>query len=464
MQFQYKFSKLLVKLFLLLSICMQVACKKAWLDAKPNKSLVVPTTIADYQAILDNNTGNSLFNFQQPGLNEVGTDDYYLDYNSWQSLDNIQERNAYIWAPEIFAGENAYDWQYAYTRILNANIVLDGIGNISAAPSNLSNRNNVQGTALFYRAYDFYSLAQEFAKSYDASSASGDLGIPLRTTADINVKSVRASVKETYEKIISDLVLSKKLLPDLALFPTRPGKSAVFGLLSRVYLSTENYDQAFLYADSCLNLNNHLLDFNTLSSTAFTPITRFNPEVIYHHMLAAYSALNNYMPYLNVDSTLYNSYATNDLRKKVFFKNSSGKITFNASYSGTNTFFGGLATDEIYLIRAECYARKNQVSSAMADLNKLLSQRWATGTFVPYTATNADEALLKILQERRKELVYRGLRWTDLKRLNRDSRFSKTLVHVLNGKTYTLPPNSDRYIYPIPQAEISLSGMQQNPR
>jgi hypothetical protein len=100
----------------------------------------------------------------------------------------------------------------------------------------------------------------------------------------------------------------------------------------------------------------------------------------------------------------------------------------------------------------------------MNDLNQLLRARWLKGTFVSFTAVNPSDALSQILKERRKELIFRGLRWSDLKRLNKESPFVTTLSRSLNGQTYTLPPNSNLYVFPIPPAEIQLSGIQQNPR
>ena len=59
----------------------------------------------------------------------------------------------------------------------------------------------------------------------------------------------------------------------------------------------------------------------------------------------------------------------------------------------------------------------------------------------------------------------RGLRWTDLRRLNRDPRYAVTLTRSINGTTYMLPPNDARYVYPIPDAVIAANpGMEQNVR
>ena len=101
----------------------------------------------------------------------------------------------------------------------------------------------------------------------------------------------------------------------------------------------------------------------------------------------------------------------------------------------------------------------------MADLNSLLVKRWANGTFTPYTAVDAADALNQILTERRKELLYRGLRWTDLRRLNKSPATAITLTRTVNGQIYTLPPNDPRYLYAIPDNVMTSnsSGMKQNP-
>lgn len=80
-------------------------------------------------------------------------------------------------------------------------------------------------------------------------------------------------------------------------------------------------------------------------------------------------------------------------------------------------------------------------------------------------ATN-QEALDKVLTERRKEMCMLGCtRVIDLKRLNREARYAKTITHVANGQTYTLEANSPRYIFPIPPKVLSFNpNMEPNER
>src|SRR5690606_21974058 len=112
--------------------------------------------------------------------------------------------------------------------------------------------------------------------------------------------------------------------------------------------------------------------------------------------------------------------------------------------------------------------RAGRTPEAMEHLNHLLSNRWAADHFAPLQVSGSEECLRLILEERRKELLSRGVRWSDLRRLNKDPRFAKTLVRVIdngsNPTTYTLPPNDPRYVFLIPQEVIRITGMQQNLR
>ncbi|TRW21483.1 RagB/SusD family nutrient uptake outer membrane protein [Flavobacterium zepuense] len=448
---------------LLAALTLNSACKKEWLDAKPDKSLVVPEKVADYQALLDN---INLMSDYLPTISMVGDGDYYVNDATYNSLGFIQEKSAYLWAPtpEFYGGQSSNDWRSAYLRILQTNVVLDGLLNLQGDATNAEAFNNVKGSALFFRSLDFYNLSQIYCKPYDVATASTDLGLPLRISSNVNISLARSSLQQTYDKPINDLLQALPLLPVTPLFPTRPSKPAAFGLLARVYLSQENYPKALLYADSCLQLKSALMDYNELSLTVSSPIARFNKEVVFHANLASYTSATPGM--LEVDPGLYQSYSTNDLRRDIFFRILSGVLTMKASYGGSafSAVFGGIATDEMYLIRAECYARAGNSGVAMSDLNTLLRNRYRTGTFTDLTAPNAEAALSLIVKERRKELCFRNLRWQDLRRLNKDFRFHITLQRTVNGQTYTLVPNSPRYVLPLDPIETTLGGLQQNPR
>ena len=454
--------KLITKTSVILLLGMQLACAPEFLDIKPNKALVVPSQLAHYQALLDAAT---VAMNQGPGLQVLAGDEFYHPESNINNL-NFIERNSYLWAERIFEGKGALDWEYPYKAIFNANIAIDGLSKIKRDAANQKEWDQIYGSALFYRAFSVYSLADVFAAPYRQTTA-GDLpGIPYRTEMDVNQITGRGTLQQTYEKIINDLVQADELLDDPMRYVHRPSGVAVKAALARIYLSMGQYDQAQKMATAALAIQGTLLDYNALNPASArqfpSPFAGTNYEIIFHYNLSGYSLVSS--PLTGVDTLLYRSYHKDDLRKSYFFvQRPSGAFGFKGSYSGGAGLYGGLVTDELYLIRAECYARKQQVDLALTDLNLLLSARFKKDTFVPLTATS--ETILElVLTERKKELLARGLRWSDLRRLNQDPRFAITLRRTVKGVEYELPPNNNRYVFPIPDDEIPLSGIEQNPR
>lgn len=448
-------------LFILI-IASAISCNKHdWLDVKSNKSDLVPKSLSDLQAILDN---TEVMNFNYPELGFLGSDNYYLTYSSWQGAFTSAERNAYIWAPDIFEGVTCFDWNAAYKTVAYTNIVLEGLNNITPSPVQQDEYNNVKGSALFYRAYIFYDLAELFAKPWDSATASSDPGIPLRVSADVNVASKRSSVQETYNQIIEDLKQAETLLPETPLYLTRPSKAAVEGLLARVYFNRRQYDQSLSWSEKYLEKRNSLLDFNSLDSNGYFKLPGLqpkNPEITFYGTTITYGI----SVFPMVDTTLYSSYAAADLRRAMFFITSDTNHLFTGAYSAFVYLFSGIATNEMMLINTESNARMGNLAASMDVLNKLLSKRYVSGSFTPLNAAGTDEAIDMIISERRKELPFTGnLRWQELRRLNSEPARTVTLKRLLNGVSYTLPPADNRYVYPMPPDEIKLNGLEQNPR
>jgi starch-binding outer membrane protein, SusD/RagB family len=451
--------KYLAGLCCALMILSQSSCKK-YLDKKTSQQYAIPSTLKDLLAILDNTKGNATSD-----LPELVADNYYLPTSVWNGL-HADTRNQYIWARDARTTVENGDWVNPYLLIYQSNAVLELLPGIRFAESERSAYNNIKGTALFHRALMFYVLAQMYCRPY-SNSAATDPGIVLRMTSDIDAPVARATVKETYEQVINDLKTATDLLPADVTYAARPGKAAAYGLLSRVYLSMRAYDDVEINATKALQISNRLLDYNSLSPAGnpalpVDPMT--NPEILF----LSWGSSTVFDPSRRgiVDSTLYRSYDVNDLRKTVFYGLTGTNPYWKGSYfanGATYTIFNGIATDELYLNRAEARARAGNTTDAMADLNALLVKRWKTGTFIDLTAISSAEALEKILVERRKELAFRGLRWTDLRRLNLEGA-NITLTRIINNTTYTLPPNDLRWVLLIPEIEVNRSGITQNPR
>jgi hypothetical protein len=448
-----------------LVMTLGVSCTKNALNQKPDATLAVPTTLNDFQEILDGIDGGAISN--APGLLSYRTLGDYLSDEAGVTDNNYTTYfagNPFIagvleWNKGMFTSlTSLLEWDNQYKNILNANVALEGVNGIAETPSDQQTWSNVKGMALFIRGQMFYNLAQFWARPYNAATAGSDIGIVLRTSSNADIPSVRSTVQQTYTQILSDLQTAVQLLPNTSAENTqvskvRPSKAAAYGMLARVYLAMGDSVNVGLYADSALQLYSTLMDYNTVSY-----FSNFNAETLYTSVDMSGTIGSTYGPW-TIDTSLINLYDNTDLRKSLFFVNSaySGGYVFVGDYSGYY-YFTGIAVDELYLLRAEAFARQGNASAAMADLNTLLIKRYQTGTFVPRTATSASDALVQVITERRKELVFRGCRWTDLRRLNTDPRFATTLSRTVQGTTYTLPPNDDRYTLQVPNYVITAAG------
>lgn len=443
--------------FAVITTIFFVSCKK-YLEKKPDSSLTVPNTLDELQGLFND---AQLMNFHvTPSFGETSADDYFLPQSTYDYLPT-ESQLEYIWALKSYKYAN--DWSAGYLPVYNCNYTLEKLKEIPRTSLNQNQWDKLKGYALFTRAYNFLNLSWDYAKNYKKATADTDLGIVLRTTSDFNTPSKRATVSETYRQIISDAEEAVPLLPQVASNVLLPSKAASYGLLARTFLSMNEFDSALKYSNLCLNLKSDLLDYNNVALGNDIPFTNFdNPEVIYYTEMNTYNT-DHYPFYAYVDSALYAQYNDNDLRKIGFFRFDNGYYRFKGAYTADYiNLFTGIGTDEMFLARAECYARLEMLDKAMADLNTLIKKRWNNN--VPYQDIQESDqanAIDTILAERRKELLLRGIRWSDIKRLNIIGN-NVTPTRIINGQTYTLPPNDSRYALPIPTDIISTTGMEQN--
>ena len=452
-----------------------LSCTTGFLDIKPDIRQRIPKTLTDYQSLLDNTTN---MNNSSHALGIIGADEFYLteaDYHSFREGVNYNyQKRAYTWERQIFQGgeSSLLDWNNAYARILWANVVLDGIAHISVGPGDGQLADRVKGTALFHRAFNYYCLAQLFCKAYTTGGAGQDLGLPLRLDGDLTAKIGRSRLEETYQQILSDLREAEGLLPPTPEVSFRPSRAAVYALRARTKLQMGDYEGAYNAANSCLKINDQLLDYNSLDldqPVTFSAYGEGNPEVIF---MATCPGNISYLllltfHYMNADTNLLASYAEDDLRLRAFWTpREDGTFQYKGSYDGSSilSLFTGLAVDEVYLMRAECATRLGNTSEALADLNLLRKHRIRTEAFTNLETADAQQALDWVVEERRKQLVLRGTRWEDLKRLNKEQRYQQVLKRDLGAFQPVLEPGDPRYVWPIPIEALEMGGYQQNDR
>lgn len=444
-----------------------------YLDIKP-KGEKIPTTVSDYETLLNYESVQKVSDTYPAYL----TDDVFLpdvaEGTATPGLNSVDQsiRNLYFFKKEVFgdAQDDGF-WFASYNRIYYYNTVIDNIMN--ADGSDEQQKLSIRAEALISRALEYLYLVNGYAKYYDVRTAESDPGVPLILDEDISRKNlVRASVKDVYAQIQSDLQTALPNLPMQAKGNAfRASKAAGYGVLAKMYLYMGNYAEALKAANAVLEMNNSLLDLKKYavvkaqSSIGRTNVPQDidNPENIYI----------KFAPYVyGLSSKVFGSdelislFSEDDMRLQVYFTKNFRNIPTDkyvwAPYLRANL---AVSSPEIYLIAAECEAREGSIERAIALINKLRDNRIKNNTDI--VATDRNDALQKVLEERRRELAMSGMvRYIDLKRLNQESQFAKTVTHVTGEGTFSLEPNSPLYVLPIPAKvmRFNKNSMKQNER
>ncbi len=428
----------------------------SFLDVKSDSKLAVPTSLEDFRALL-----NSVDNRLAVPEGEVMSADQYLPDDEYDALFCQTDRDLYRWedSPMIQQCDGSGGWALGYGSIYKANVVIHGVEDFEKANGVSTLSADVKGQGYFNRAINLYELAQVWCTGFDPQQAENTLGLPLKVTDDFNEKTIRSSLKATFDLIVDDLQKAAALLPDQQNNIYWASKVAAWAYLARVYLYMHDYEQAQAYAQKCINSNFKLLNYHNVDGgKAFPFKVDGNPEVIYPRFLSTdYYSIS--IKVSRMDNLLYQSFPEDDLRKTLFFNQNDNGLFFRGDYGGgSGGSFCGPTVAEMYLIHGECDARIGKTNEASNTLRKFLSYRLSKENSVFET-----QVLDQILQERRNELLRRGIRFGDVKRLNKLGA-DISLKRTIRGNTYILPPNDSHANILIPQKVIEQSGIVQNPR
>ena len=394
--------------------------------------------------------------------------------------DNLRETGESLGNERVFsrwvyaADENQIEltWLAAYRIISQANLVLDHIDKFAATNQGAVNR--IKGQALAIRALVHFDLLRYFVNDYARNSTSP--GIPYIKTFNYEVKPSRGTVKETYDAIEADLLAARTMLQstDKAVNGGTGNSRAyldkygVDAILARMYLYSGQYTNAIQRATTLINA------FPLASQSEFLDIwtDASNKEVIWSLTFNAGEGGPGYAAYFPQpdasqyapDPDLLNLYAPGDVRADAYFAVIGGRVVFSKYLAKAAAMtnpdgvvnFKAFRVAEMYLIRAEAYARTNNDALGSADLNTLRLAR--ISGYSPVSLTGA--ALLNaIATERRKELVGEGHRFFDLKRTTR------VVSRTACSSFCTLGSTSRAWTWPIPQPEIDANPaiLPQNP-
>jgi len=486
-------------------VMLTSSCDK-FLEEPPSKttSLVLNTT-AQIDALLNN---YNTFYREANRTAFLSTDDFGLTidvYNGGRGVFSAMATHQFsLWDTQYIPDDTRPNcWTEDYLKIFNANMALNNLDRVSGSAAEKA---ILKADAHFIRAYSYWMLANTFCLPYTDANKN-EMGVPIKTETAFDTPMERQPLEKVYQQIEADLAEALKTTVSLTQSGKprhwRASKAGVHAFASRYYLNRNNNAKAIEHANAALADYSTLIDYNTemrygndqnVTINSGTPQAQtvtlkypytHNNQTDFTDMLGwkefmYFRLLYNESFWFIPSQDLLNLYdKTNDLRYVYHivegYSYDRGMTKPSYDYPGYVFFYkdrlpSGPTVAEVLLNKAEAQARSNDPSGAMTTLNTLRAKRYKAGSSYSLTATGKDDAIKKVLEERRREMPFTQ-RWFDIRRYNNnddpndDVVLTKTFYpfnasNVLFNepvKTYTLPKNSRRYAAPIPRTEIISS-------
>jgi len=482
---------------------LTTGCGKDFLDLNPEATI-------NGDAFYKNETEikqavNAAYNV----LQDLGRESYWIfgemrsDNTAFQYNTADRGREQWEFVDEFLVGATAECisnfWRNSYTGISRCNDVLTYITGVEMTDDA---RNQYTGEVEFLRAFHYFNLVRQFG------------GVPLRLEAvqspDAALSEGRATADEVYTAIIADLADAAEKLPpnytgaDLG----RATEGAARTLLAKVYLTQKKYTEALAELRKVTALGYHLLpDY----AAVFDPGNKNHAESIFEiQYLGAQTGLfSNFMytfaPYTSGSSVtgdtktgingsgsgwniptqdMIAAYEAGDKRKAVSlaegYTGSDGvfvNIPYVKKYNHgfvevgrTNDNFPVLRYADVLLMMAECLNEQGFVANGEAfDLLNQVRERAGlparTAQDLPTQAAFRDA----VFHERQVELAFENHRWYDLLRtgnavaiMNAHGAREKQQHAYIPSNAYQV--TSNRLLLPIPQTDVNLDNLEQNPQ
>jgi len=421
-------------------------------------------------------------------------------------MTDINNDQAYFW--EEFSDTNqdspAGYWEGCYSAIAHANMALENIETKRVNSEIPLEYMPYYGEALVTRAYHHFMLVNLWGKHYDPATASSDLGIPYVTEVENVVFKdyKRETVAKVYELIEKDLIEGIQYIQDDAYDVAKYhfNSAAANTFASRFYLYKGEWQKVVEFATVALggagdaklrdlsgaykqmSFDEQIAEYSKATESANFMLTS-NITLWFHYFQAVLKYA--YTPAVKAD--LYNdifvqesgnewcqtaaSFGTGDdliLKWGYFFK----QMDINSDIGYYYAMTPKIVAEEAFLNRVEANVMLKKYTDAENDLDVYFEKRMTNYTDENRVTeeklmdfyqdnSNADSPLNTwyeldektrtylncVIDTRRREFIYNGLRWFDIRRFN-----IKVIHDVVDGSPVVLESDDARKTLQIPKS------------
>lgn len=407
-------------------------------------------------------------------------------------------------------------WESCYKAIAHANQALEFIDGNKVGDVIPDEYLPYYGEALFIRAYCHFMLVNIWGKTYDPVTAVTDLGVPYVTEVeDVVFKNYkRETVAKVYEMVEKDLVEGIKYIQDDAYDVPKYhfNLAAANTFASRFYQYKGEWKKVAEYATAALGTN---------SSAKLRDMSGKYSSMGLNEMRAEYSKATEPANLMLTSNISYNfhyfqailRYAVTDEINTKIFKNIFVQGSSSNSWAQSSASFGGddfvimkwgyffkrmdvnadigyyytmtpkIVAEEALFNRIEANIMMKNYTEAEQDLNLYFEKRlkpftdenmvteakiltrfadnsYADSPLNPWYELDAKtRAYLNcLIHTRRREFVYNGLRWFDIRRFN-----LKVVHKVADSTPIILEAKDPRKVLQIPSSALQY-GLEANNR
>jgi len=493
---------------LLVIITMFTACQK-WVDYNPHDDYKITEldylkSESDYRTMVVSVYTPIQWLNQTVPVGDIASDNAVSGGESASDVLSLQQIDDYTTIP---VNSTLLElWQASYEGINRANYMQQyKAKNLAGEVVDFAGKDALYGEVYFLRAYYYFNLVKIF----------GD--VPLFTDRRLGLSDSktlsRTAKADVYKQIELDLNNAISVLPPTQTQKGRITKYAAQALLGKVLLYESKFDAAAAMLDNVITPNAFTLvpDFGSI----FLAAGENGPESVFEIQYSNISPYYNWggttrgqgnlsvqqcgvrglngsaaMPYAAGWSTnlptanLASAYSAGDIRKAVTIldieaykaANPAFGITYDvAPYKNTGLYnqkylprkgetsgqvelnylnnFRTIRYAEVLLMAAEAYNRATAPNDTKAQLylNKVRRRAFAVTDATKDITTTGTALKQAIWDERRLELAMEGDRFFDLVRTG---QATTKITGFIAGKND---------VFPIPQEEIDISGLKQNP-